>query len=385
MDTYFDATLLKHIGIYDHGNGIRPTKLREITQFAEKTFFKHLNDLVVEGLIRKEKIKGKKQGVIYKIRISHKLVLNLQNTCNSIFELFEFHIKNKKGNVKGSIISELIKAISDFERALLYLKLTHKDGDAVYKVGKNILDDYLSDIKKLIKKNTRKIERDIAGQELKFVQDCNPLNHNFSKFFLSDKQYSKLDLIPITLNDIRFIISKIPENNSETMTKKEKSDYLKKVIKFRELMLISRESYLMLDTNIAAKEIIGKIPKDLSNSMLDLVINTGLIFENKGTSLFDRKTGEEIEEYALSSISDDDKKEAIEILRPLMKILKDQKIPVGGDKYDEVRENFIKSLPIEQQKKLDKSNLKMVEKHREKSREIESQVYDNSTLIKTEE
>ena len=62
MDTYFDPTLLKHIGTYDHGNGIRPSKLREITQFAEKTLYKHLGDLDAEGLIKKDKIKGQKQG-----------------------------------------------------------------------------------------------------------------------------------------------------------------------------------------------------------------------------------------------------------------------------------------------------------------------------------
>ena len=373
---YYDQIFLRHIATYDHGNGIQPSKLIELTKFGSKTVHNHLNNLVEVGLIYSEKIKGKKQGVLYKIRISHKIILNMQNTCDYIFKLFEFHLKEKKGNVKGSLISEFIQAISDFEEALLYLKLTHKDGDAMYSIGKNILDDILLDARKLIKKHTTKNEKNIAGQELKFIQNTNILNNNFATFFVKDKQNTKLDLIPMYIPGIPKINAQIPENNSENILKKERTEYLKGVNEFMKMLDIFKDAFVMVN---GLDKTPPSMPKGLrfDDTLMNIRENLDTIFDNKGTDIFDPKTRDELSNEVLSSMPKEVIDELEKIMAPLVKIATEYTSSNSGtaEKFDKIRKDFVKALPREQQQLLKKHGTIFDKKFKKREIELDSQIH----------
>ena len=371
---YYDQLFLRHIATYDHGNGIQPCKLTELTKIQSKTLHNHLNYLVEVGLIYPEKIKGKKQGVLYKMRISHKIILNMQHTCDYIFKLFQFHLKEKKGNVKGSLISEFIQAISDFEEALLYLKLTHKDGDVMYSMGKNILDDTLLDARKLIKQHTTKNEKNIAGQELKFIQNTNILNNNFIKFFVKDKQNTKLDLIPVFIPGINKINAEIPENNSEYIPKKERTEYVEGVEEFMKMQKIFEKVFVAVN---GLDKTSPTIPKWLNNTLLNLRENLDIIFDSKGTNVFDRKTQDELSNEVLLLMPKEVVDELEKIMAPLVKIVEKCALSTSGsvEKLDKIKKDFVKALPRKQQQFLKKNESIFEKELKKRETEVASQVH----------
>jgi len=373
MDHY-DTILLINISNHDHGNGIQPSKLAELTKIPSKTLHRHLDFLINQKWIYREKIKGNKLKIFYKMRVSHKIILNMQNTCNYIFELFEFHLKKKKGNVKGSIISEFIQAISDFEQALLYLKLTHKDGDPLYSVGKTILDETLLDARKLIKTHTTKKEKNIAGQELKFIQNTNILNNNFIKFFVKDKQNTKLDLIPVFIPGINKINAEIPENNSEYIPKKERTEYVEGVKEFMKMQKIFEKVFVAVN---GLDKTSPSIPKWLNNTLLNLRENLDIIFDNKGTNVFDRKTQDELSNEVLLLMPKEVVDELEKIMAPLVKIVEKCALSTSGsvEKLDKIKKDFVKALPRKQQQFLKKNESIFEKELKKRETEVASQVH----------
>jgi len=278
--------------------------------------------------------------------------------------------------VKGSLISEFIQAISDFEESLLYLKLTHKDGDVMYSMGKNILDDTLLDARKLIKQHTTKNEKNIAGQELKFIQNTNILNNNFAKFFVKDKQNTKLDLIPMYIPGIDKINAQIPENNSEDMPKKERTDYMTGVNEFVKMLDIFKEAFVVVNKLDKTPPSIPKWLK-LDDTLMNIRENLDIIFDNKGTDIFDPKTQDELSNEVLLSMPKEVVDELEKIMAPLVKIAAEYTSPHSGsvEKFAKRKKDFVKALPKKQQQLLKKHGSIFEKKLKKRETELDSQVH----------